>query len=156
MLKKFLGLWWVRSGALFFVRKNGEGWAGYVARLGLFVGFGAALIIGVVGRLAGFAGMIGLWDSFGGLSVAIFTVSFLMVVIGLWFSPTEEVNVPPGGAKKPSGKVKSDKSKPSKSVIKPVSDKVDTVDTEPTVPLLYDGLEKTVPLPANYRFDMAK
>jgi hypothetical protein len=155
MLKKFLGLWWVRSGALFFVRKNGEGWAGYVARLGLFVGFGTALIVGVVGRLAGFAGMIGLWDSFGGLSVAIFTVSFLMVVLGLWFSPAEEVNVPPSGAKKAVKKVKSVKSKPSKSV-KPVSDKVDAVDVEPTVPLLYDGLEKTVPLPANYRFDMAK
>jgi uncharacterized membrane protein YphA (DoxX/SURF4 family) len=155
MLKKFLGLWWVRSGALFFMRKNTEDWGGYVARVGLFAGFGAALLVGIIGRLAGFAGLIGLWDSFGGFSVAIFTVSFLMVVVGLWFSPAEEVNVPPSGAKKPAGKVRGIKPKPSKTA-KPASDKVDTVDTEPTVPLLYDGLEKTVPLPANYRFDMAK
>ena len=155
MLKKFLGLWWVRSCALFFVRKNTEGWAGYVARMGLFAGFGAALLMGIIGRLAGFAGIIGLWDSLGEFSVAIFTVSFLMVVVGLWLSPAEEVNIPPSGAKKPTGKVREVKPKPSKTA-KPASDKVDTVDTEPTVPLLYDGLEKTVPLPANYRFDMAK
>lgn len=156
MLKKFLGLWWVRSCALFFVRKNTEDWAGYVARMGLFAGFGAALLVGVIGRLAGFAGMIGLWDSFGALSVAIFTVSFLMVLVGLWFSPAEEVNAPPGGAKKPAEKVRSVKSKPPRTA-KPVAlGKVDVLDTEPTVPLLYDGLEKTVPLPANYRFDMAK
>ena len=111
--------------------------------------------VNTINNLAGFAGLIGLWDSLGGFSVAIFTVSFLMVVVGLWLSPAEEVNVPPSGAKKPTGKVKGVKPKPSKTA-KPASDKADTVDTEPTVPLLYDGLEKTVPLPANYRFDMAK
>jgi hypothetical protein len=103
------------------------------------------------------SGWVDAWDFLGGWSVVLFAVSVGLIGVGALFSPAEEVIVPSGGAKSVGNtarKRKKSRKVPSQQaqVVPPHS----IADDEPTIPLTYGEVDATIPLPANYRFDMLK
>lgn len=78
-------LWWVRGLGSFFVPGVGEGGAVFSGRVGVVLGFGVAPGLLGLGRLAGFCGLLGVWDWFAALAWCVFVVGgFLMLVAVLW------------------------------------------------------------------------
>lgn len=157
MLSRFLRLWWVQSSALFFVPKDGEKWGTFCGRVGLIAGLGSSVALGGLGKLLGMAGWVDAWDFLGGWSVVLFAVSVGLIGIGALFSPAEEAIVPSSGAK--SAGNTAQRHKKSREVPPQQEQNVSphsVADDELTVPLMYGEVDATIPLPANYRFDMPK
>lgn len=157
MLSRFLGLWWVRSSALFFVPKEGEKWGVFCGRVGLVAGLGSSIALGGLGKLLGMSGWVDAWDFLGGWSVVLFAVTVGLIGIGALFSPAEEAIVPSSGAKSAGNTAR--KRKQSRKVPPQQAQAVpphSITDDEPTIPLMYGEADVTIPLPANYRFDMLK
>ena len=157
MLSRFLGLWWVRSSALFFVPKEGEKWGTFCGRVGLIAGLGSSIALGGLGKLLGMSGWVDAWDFLGGWSVVLFAVAVGMIGIGALFSPARRSNNFLSGAKSAGNtarkRKKSRKVPPQQAQIIPPHS---IADDEPTIPLMYGEVDATIPLPANYRFDILK